>query len=105
MTYSINVSGHGATADDAKEVFADLVRALRAINAASIGDAADGVSNDGYISGQIGGMAIDGMQFSLNANDVVDIEAADTDETDDSPESVEVPEADEPIGEDNDGEA
>lgn len=71
MTYSISLTGHGSSADDAKEVFSDTVRALRAINAEA--------GSDAMVSGSINGTDADGANFSMSAADVQDIEAADTD--------------------------
>lgn len=70
MSYSMSLSGHGADADDLKEVFENTVRALRAITP-------DGGTGPG---GQISGSGGDGTSFSLSTFDVADVEAADTDD-------------------------
>lgn len=65
MTYSISLSGHGASADDAKEVFTNTVRALRIVNAENPSPS---------LSGQISGSGGDGTSFSLTVADVTDAE-------------------------------
>ena len=81
MTYSISLTGHGAHGDDAIDVFSDTVRALRRINDA------DGVSGT-MVSGSISGTDPEGNSFSLNSNDVQDLEddGTVTDEVDDEEE-------------------
>lgn len=63
MTYSISLVGHGASADDAKEVFENTVRALRTIN-----------GPNQTVSGSISGSDDEGKNFSLNAGDVADLD-------------------------------
>lgn len=71
MTYSISVTGHGASADDAKEVFENLIRATRQINAAG---------NGPVTSGSISGTDNEGQSFSMNATEVEDTSQYETDE-------------------------
>lgn len=68
MTYSVSLTGHGASAEDAKGVFEDTVRALRKINAEG---------TDPIVSGGITGSAGDGTPFSMQASEVQDLEDSD----------------------------
>lgn len=76
MTYSISLTAHGATADDAQAVFADTVRALRTINEMSP------ESSGTMVSGQISGSDNEGNNFSMNTSEVVELDAADTSDED-----------------------
>lgn len=71
MTYSISLSGHGATADDAKEVFENTVRALKTIN-----------GPNQTVSGQISGSDDEGNSFSMQASEVQELDAEDTSDED-----------------------
>jgi hypothetical protein len=77
VTYSASVTGHGASADDAKEAFSNFVRALRQING----------EGDSMVAGQISGTDNEGTSFSLNVGEIQDLEAEDTssDENEESP--------------------
>lgn len=97
MTYMINVTGHGGDADDLKGVFEDTIRALRTIH---------GDDPNAMLSGSINGSDGTGASFNLNVADVTDLEAVDTDDSDDSPTvSPDDPSAQPVDHEDNDGDA
>lgn len=75
MTYSINASGSGADPDDVKELFENLVRALRAVQFDS--------------TSPIGGSLVasdDTQTITLAASEVADAtDPADADPADDQP--------------------
>jgi hypothetical protein len=76
MSYSISVSGHGPEADDVREAFGSLVRALRAATPEG------GTGPTGSLTG------LDSAAYSVDdvTDEAADVEDADTDEADDTDE-------------------
>ena len=83
MTYQVSVTGHGASADDAKEAFSNFIRACRQINAEG---------NGPMVTGSISGTDNEGNSFSLSADDVVELDAVDTSDDEQEGSSGEAPE-------------
>jgi hypothetical protein len=82
MSYSISISGHGATSEKVKEVFSTAVKDLAEANAESGG---------GEPGGSASGSGSAGDSFSISSIDVL------------HPVAATAPEADDPIANDTEG--